>query len=93
MLSLLVSMLVCCMQIQSSNFTQNTAKSSGSVLLADDDSQISFNSSSLTSNGNYSCYDPPMVSCTCLSPWALSGGAEADQARLRCASGCLGVSW
>lgn len=50
-----------CLQVQSSNFTQNTAKSSGSVLLADDDSQISFTNSAFTSNGNYSCYDPPTV--------------------------------
>ena len=49
-------------QIQSSTFAQNTAKSSGSVLLADDDSQISFVDSNLTDNGNYSCYDPPTVS-------------------------------
>ena len=49
------------MQIQSSTFSQNTAKSSGSVLLADDDSQISFTDSMLTNNGNYSCYDPPTV--------------------------------
>ena len=56
---------VCCAQIESSNFSQNTAKSSGSVLLADDDSQISFTSSILTDNGNYSCYDPPTVSCRC----------------------------
>ena len=33
------------------------------MLLADDDSQISFTSSILTNNGNYSCYDPPTVSC------------------------------
>ena len=49
-------------QVQSSTFSQNTAKSSGSVLLADDDSQISFVGCTITNNGNYSCYDPPTVS-------------------------------
>lgn len=50
------------MQISSSNFYQNTAKSSGSVLLADDDSQITITDSNIYNNGNYSCYDPPQVS-------------------------------
>lgn len=54
------------MQIQSSTFSQNTAKSSGSVLLADDDSQISFVDSTLANNGNYSCYDPPTVTASSL---------------------------
>ena len=49
-------------QIESSTFTQNAAKSSGSVLLADDDSQISILDSTMSNNGNYSCYDPPTVS-------------------------------
>ena len=50
------------MQITSSNFYQNTAKSSGSVLLADDDSQITITNSNIYNNGNYSCYAPPQVS-------------------------------
>ena len=53
-------------QIQSSTFSQNTAKSSGSVLLADDDSQISFVGCTMTNNGNFSCYDPPTVSPSAL---------------------------
>lgn len=51
-------------QIAACTFSQNTAKSSGSVLLADDDSQVSISGSSITNNGNYSCYDPPVVCLT-----------------------------
>jgi predicted outer membrane repeat protein len=48
-------------QIAYSTFESNTAKSYGGALLADDDSQISISTTTFVNNGNYSCFDPPLV--------------------------------
>lgn len=48
-------------QIAHSSFTANTAKSYGGALLADDDSQVLITDTTFAKNGNYSCFDPPLV--------------------------------
>lgn len=49
-------------QIAYTTFDSNTAKSYGGAVLADDDSQVQFTSSAFANNGEYSCFDPPLVS-------------------------------